>query len=51
MYIIILAINCHSQRRSCIYAVTPWRAHRQVKKKNPFFIKCIVTFNSLIKSV
>jgi hypothetical protein len=21
------------QRRSCIYAVTPWRAHRQVKKK------------------
>ena len=22
-----------SQRRSCIYAVTPWRAHRQVRKK------------------
>jgi hypothetical protein len=21
------------QRRSCIYAVTPWRAHQQVKKK------------------
>jgi hypothetical protein len=21
------------QRRSCIYAVTPWRAHRQVRKK------------------
>jgi hypothetical protein len=25
------ALNSH-QRRSCIYAVTPWRAHRQVKK-------------------
>ena len=36
------------QRRSCIYAVMPWRAHRQVKKKGN---KCIVTFNSLIKSV
>ena len=30
------------QRRSSIYAVTPWRAHRQVKKK------CIVNFNSII---
>ena len=37
------------QRRSCIYAVMPWRAHRQVKKKKGN--KCIVTFNSLIKSV
>ena len=43
-----------NQRRSCIYAVTQWRAHQQVKynwgnkkkKKN-----CIATFYSLIKSV
>ena len=36
------------QRRSCIYAVTPWRAHRQVKKKNKKIKKCIVNFNSII---
>ena len=31
-HIILIALN-YKQRRSCIYAVTPWRAHRQVKKK------------------
>jgi hypothetical protein len=36
------------QRRSCIYAVTPWRTHRQVKKKNKKIKKCIVNFNSII---
>jgi hypothetical protein len=44
----------YAQWRSCIYAVTPWRAHRQFKKKlgnimfkNELFI---ATFNSLINS-
>ena len=36
------------QRRSCIYAVTPWLAHRQVKKKENKKKRCIVNFNSII---
>ena len=37
-----ISVACHvtnrppmglDQRRSCIYAVTPWRAHRRLKKK------------------
>ena len=37
-----ISVACHvtngppmglDQRRSCVYAVTPWRAHRRLKKK------------------
>ena len=51
-WIIVSIMYIHlRQRGSCTYAVTPWSAHRQVKKNEMKLKKCIVTFNSLIKSV
>ena len=43
----LTAITRHGQRCSCIYAVTPWRALRQVKKKEMKFKKNVL----LLKSV
>jgi hypothetical protein len=44
-----------NQRRSCIYAVTPWRAHRQLKNNWEITFKTkqenYCYFSSVIKSI